>query len=106
MDAIDAALVDVSATSCRVLHARSSAYEASLRDELFSLVTAPDRCTLDRIGHLDTRLGRAFATAAEELLDAAKVSREQVVAIGSHGQTIRHQPRGDAPFTWQIADPN
>jgi anhydro-N-acetylmuramic acid kinase len=29
-----------------------------------------------------------------------------VRAIGSHGQTLLHRPRGDAPFTMQIGDPN
>lgn len=106
MDAIDAALVDVSTETCRVLHARSVPYEASLRAELFALVTTPDRFPLDGVGRLDTALGRAFAAAALQLLESAKVVAERVTAIGSHGQTIRHQPEGDSPFTWQIADPN
>nr|MCH9673000.1 anhydro-N-acetylmuramic acid kinase [Gammaproteobacteria bacterium] len=36
----------------------------------------------------------------------AKVSRERVVAIGSHGQTIRHRPNANPRFTMQIGDPN
>lgn len=106
MDGIDAALVDVSADGCRVPHARSVPYQASLRDELFALVTSADRFQLDRVGRLDSALGRAFAAAALQLLDSSRISPERVSAIGSHGQTIRHQPEGDSPFTWQIADPN
>ena len=30
----------------------------------------------------------------------------QVTAIGSHGQTLRHQPNGAHPFTWQIGNPD
>ena len=28
-----------------------------------------------------------------------------IVAIGSHGQTVRHRPRADPPFTLQLGDP-
>jgi len=46
-----------------------------------------------------------------ELLAVAGVDARDVVAIGSHGQTIRHRPAGAAydgqhPFTWQIGDGN
>lgn len=106
MDAIDAALVDVAADSCRVRAARSFPYDAALRGELFAIISQPERCTLDRLGRLDTALGEAFAAAALELLKVAGVPATQVAAIGSHGQTLRHQPDGDLPFTWQSADPN
>lgn len=106
MDAIDAALVDVVDDACRVLRTRSVPYETQLRSELFALVTSPDRCSLDSVGRLDTALGVAFAAAALQLLEEAGIDATRVTAIGSHGQTIRHQPRGDLPFTWQIADPN
>jgi len=29
-----------------------------------------------------------------------------VRALGSHGQTIRHRPHADPPFTWQLGDGN
>ena len=55
---------------------------------------------------LDVRLGNLFAEAAIELLNKAETSSADVCAIGSHGQTISHQPFGDFPHTLQIGDPN
>jgi anhydro-N-acetylmuramic acid kinase len=106
MDAIDAALVDVGPEGCRVRAAQSFAYEPALRSELFAAVSQPASCSLDRIGRLDTALGEAFAGAALALLADTGVQPSEVAAIGSHGQTLRHQPGGDLPFTWQIADPS
>jgi len=106
MDGIDAALVEIDDNRCRVLHARSFAYEPRLRSQLFAAITQPHHCSLDQIGHLDTALGHAFATAALQVLEESHTAPAQVRAIGSHGQTLRHTPLGDLPFTWQIADPN
>ena len=37
-------------------------------------------------------LGRAYAKTVDALLEAGGVQREQVLAIGAHGQTVRHRP--------------
>jgi anhydro-N-acetylmuramic acid kinase len=58
------------------------------------------------LGQLDTSVAREFALAAEQLLRANNLPASAVRAIGSHGQTVLHQPRGEAPFTLQIGDPN
>jgi anhydro-N-acetylmuramic acid kinase len=41
---------------------------------------------------LHTRLGELFAAAALELLERAGISPREVAAIGSHGQTLWHEP--------------
>ena len=40
------------------------------------------------------------------LLDDNDVDTDKISAIGSHGQTLRHQPRAARPFTMQIGDAN
>ena len=106
MDAIDAALVDIDDTRCALTHALSLPYAEPLRTQLFALITAPDQCRLDDVGQLDTEIGEAFATTALDLLQEAGVAPAQVTAVGSHGQTLRHQPHGEHPFTWQIGNPH
>jgi anhydro-N-acetylmuramic acid kinase len=103
-DAIDAALLAFDPAP-RVLASRASAYAAPVRDAILALSRGNARTSLEALGELDVRVGRAFADAANQLLRAAGVSREAVAAIGSHGQTIRHRPRADPPYTIQIGDP-
>lgn len=78
--------------------------EDSLRKEIFSIQSRPIQ--LEEIGQLDTRLGRVFAHAALELIKTSNIEKSEVVAIGSHGQTIKHDPEGRYPYTIQLADPN
>lgn len=105
VDGVDAALVRFS-PSPEVLFARTYALPAELAAEVVALSQATARLTLDEVGRLDTRLGAAFAAAARQALADAGVATEAVRAIGSHGQTLRHDPRGEAPFTLQLGDPN
>lgn len=106
MDAIDAALVDIDGARCALTHALSRPYPQALRTQLFALINAPDQCRLDDIGQLDTEIGEAFAATALDLLHEAGVAGPRVTAVGSHGQTLRHQPHGEHPFTWQIGNPH
>jgi len=62
--------------------------------------------TLSQLGQLDTRLGRLFAEAVQALMNQESLRPQDVVAIGCHGQTVWHEPTGDAPHTLQIGDNN
>jgi anhydro-N-acetylmuramic acid kinase len=55
---------------------------------------------------LHIRVGRLFAEAVEEILRSARITPQQIAAIGSHGQTILHSVQGGEPFSLQIGDPN
>lgn len=105
VDGIDAALVRFSPAP-QVLFGRTYPLPAALADEVLRLSQAEARITLDEAGRLDTRLGQAFAAAALQALADSGTPAHDVTAIGSHGQTLRHDPRGDAPFTLQLGDAN
>ncbi len=105
MDGIDAALVEFGESSLQILQTRDYAYPPELRDRLINAMQQPEKCTLDDIGELDRRTGECFRDAAKALLDDAGVTASAVTAIGSHGQTLRHQPDAERPFTLQIGDP-
>lgn len=103
VDAIDAALVDLGGTRPVVVSTYAHAIPTELRREL---LCAADRDRLHQVLRLDVRMGHLFSEAALALLDAAGCSGAAISAIGSHGQTVSHQPSGDFPYTLQIGDPN
>jgi anhydro-N-acetylmuramic acid kinase len=109
-DGIDAALVRFDdASRCELLRGRTYPWPDELRTPLIALGQGGDTGSLDEIGTLDVRIGEHFADAALQLLDEAGVAPEQVRAIGSHGQTVRHRPEGARfdgrhPFTMQLGD--
>lgn len=102
-DGIDAALVRFQPT-VQVLFGRTYPLPEALRAQVLALSQAEARISLDDVGRLDTRLGQAFAAVALQALADAGVAAADVAAIGSHGQTLRHDPNGDAPFSQQFGD--
>src|SRR5471030_12277 len=62
--------------------------------------------TLAQVGDLDTRLGILFGEAVLGLLKKAGITADEVTAVGCHGQTVWHQPKGDATFSMQLGDNN
>ncbi len=105
-DAIDTVLVDLTSAP-RLIATSSAALHPSFRREIHAL-SLPAENEIDRLGLLDVQLGQLFAQACLALLQDLKIPPEQVIAIGSHGQTIRHRPPGskEGCFTLQIGDPN
>lgn len=103
-DAVDAVLV---ATHPRfeLIAAHSLAFDLSLQQSIHQLAD-PQTGTIEQLGELDCKLGYIFASAVIELLQKANINSDQIIAIGSHGQTIRHHPNSAHPFTLQIGDAN
>lgn len=104
-DGIDAALLRVSPRT-EVLAARTTPYDAALRETILRVSQVDAKLDLDEFGALDTAVGEAFATAALALAADAGIDIAEIRAIGSHGQTLRHRPRPPHRFTLQIGDPN
>ncbi len=105
-DGVDAALLEF-APAARLLNTCFLPYPQLLREALLDFAGgnyAGD--AIDQLGALDNELGELFAEAALAVLAKTRLSRADITAIGSHGQTVRHWPAGEHPFTLQIADPN
>ena len=77
----------------------------SLKEEILSICQG-QQLTLSQLGQLDVRLGALFADAVLALMHKENLRPQDVVAIGCHGQTVWHEPTGDAPHTLQIGDNN
>ena len=106
MDGIDAVLVRFEDHDLSTAATTKFDYPGELRDKLFSASRNPTSCTLDNLGELNTWVGECFRDAALAVIEKSDVQANQIRAIGSHGQTMRHQPDAVHPFTLQIGDPS
>ena len=104
MDGIDAAIVEFGDRSVDIVSGRTVPYPETLRNRLIDATRTPETCTVDVIGALDHWVGECFRDAALGLLQSAGVEPASLRAIGSHGQTIRHRPNAERPFTLQIGN--
>ena len=104
-DGIDAVLVKSDGERGRLVATHHRPMPQDLRAEILAF-RQPGDDELHRLATLDAQLADEYAVAVLALLTDAGVSAESVSAIGQHGQTLRHHPSGDIPYTVQIGDPN
>ena len=105
-DSIDAALVSFAHGMPQLLAAHAHPWPPALRKQVLALAQGETALDLDAFGRLDVALGHCFAEAAQQLLEISGHHADAVRAIGSHGQTLRHRPEGEHPFTLQLGDPS
>lgn len=104
-DGIDAALVSFEHNRPRLRAALSHPWPDALRQRILGVTQGEVTLDLDAFGRLDVAIGHCFAEAARQLLEQSGTVSTAVRAIGSHGQTLRHRPTGEHPFTLQLGDP-
>lgn len=104
-DSIDAALVSFSRGVPQLQASHTHPWPTVLRERMLALAQDEAPLDLDAFGRLDVEIGHHFADAALHLLDRSGTPARAVRAIGSHGQTVRHRPTGEHPFTLQLGDP-
>jgi len=105
LDAVDVALVDFETKRLEVIATHAEPIPKALKQDVLALCY-PGENAIQRMGEADVKLGRLFSKTVLQLLKKEKLSAKDIVAIGSHGQTIRHVPDTKFPFTLQIGDPN
>ena len=106
-DGIDLALVTFDKKNKLKHHA---SYYQPYDDETTAKIVAlycaennnPENNEIDRAFELDIELAQLFAKAIASFLSQEQLSSNNIIAIGNHGQTIRHRPSSKHPFTLQI----
>lgn len=107
LDGVDVAVLELTGQGERpdrasIVGFRTAPYGVVFRDRLASATegaTAPELC------RLNFELGRRFAEAVELTLAELGLGPEALTAIGSHGQTIWHDPAVEGPgSTLQIGE--
>ncbi|GFZ75574.1 anhydro-N-acetylmuramic acid kinase [Pseudohongiella nitratireducens] len=106
MDGIDAALIQLHRDAQpEIISTLATPYSQELSEALARLCLN-QTIKPSQLGAINIQVGRAFAQAALNLLSANNLTTSDITAIGSHGQTVWHEPDSDTPFTMQLGDPN
>jgi anhydro-N-acetylmuramic acid kinase len=92
-DGVDAAIVDVSPRGVKLLGFQTFPYPPGVRRAILDLCL-PEAAAVQDISHLNFVLGEVFASAVARLSRRANVPLGSIDLIGSHGQTVWHDPRG------------
>jgi anhydro-N-acetylmuramic acid kinase len=114
VDGIDAALTDIHGSGSRLrielIAYRTVAYPRGVRERVLAL-QAPSGRPIEELSQLNAYLGELFADAARRIAAVSGVPLARVALIGSHGQTVAHQPvpvregRFRVASTLQIGEP-
>lgn len=104
LDGVDAVLADFSSTSPSLHQTFFLPYDEFMRDQLLAL-HQPGNDELHRAAILSNQLSHLYANAVNGLLENSDLASENIVAIGCHGQTIRHCPETENRYTIQLVNP-
>jgi anhydro-N-acetylmuramic acid kinase len=92
MDGVDAVLAQFDRPAePAVLHHVHQAFDTPFRNELLAL-NAPSHNELHRSALAANHIAQRYAGAVSVLLDETGLAAADIVALGAHGQTVRHQP--------------
>jgi anhydro-N-acetylmuramic acid kinase len=97
LDGVDGVIID-SGTQ-KIVNQTYLPYPEPLKSSLRQL-TQGGQTTLQNLAEIDIQTAEVFADTASSLLVSAHLNSDQIIAIGSHGQTIYHQ---GGKYSMQIA---
>jgi len=104
-DGADAVLVRFGENLTEKVASLCVSYPPDLAEMLRRMVHRRRRPDDDELTFADQQLGEFFALCTWALLDRAGCPSSEVTAMGSHGQTVWHQPSGDKPESIQLGNP-
>ena len=104
-DGVDAAIVDIAPGRVRVVAFATIPYRPALRRQVLDLAHA-ETARVDDLCRLNFALGEVFADALMRLAKRNRIALGSIDLVGSHGQTVRHLPRGRRRSTLQLGEPS
>ncbi len=110
-DGVDIVVVDIANNGVRVIAFDTFSYPVSVRRSILE-ICGNESCSLADICHLNFVLGELFSEAIIKLCKSSGIDIKTIDLIGSHGQTIYHNPKGTrfgnrtVRSTLQIAEPS
>ena len=103
-DSLDIAAVNFLNDNITIIGEENFSIPAHLKEEI-KKITNSNNLVRSSVEKLDLDLGEFFATKIDDFLKIHDLRHDEISAIGSHGQTIKHEPNSLKPFSLQVGDP-
>ena len=103
VDGLDLALVKISSHSFEIKQAITVPFPDELRTRLLNLTSKPIE-NIVQLGRSHAELGHFIGEQVAQLISTSGYSTSDIVALGSHGQTVSHMPEGEFSYSYQIGD--
>ncbi|MCP4723385.1 MAG: anhydro-N-acetylmuramic acid kinase [bacterium] len=95
MDGVDTALVKITGSGkgskIRILDYFTYPYPNGLKNRLLKMIRS-EIAPLSEVGNMNFLVGEIFADAVQQLISLSGLKTDDIDLIGSHGQTLWHQP--------------
>lgn len=112
VDGVDAAIVSIEGsgkdTIVELVHYSTAPFPPQVKKKIFDVMSVTESST-PLLSSLHFELGDVYADAVLKVCAETGVSIEELDFIGSHGQTVYHQPfhtEDSVPSTLQIGEPS
>ena len=103
VDGLDLVLVEISSDIVEIKHAITVPFPDELRTRLIKLTTKPVEHIVE-LGRSHAELGHFIGEQVVQFVSTSGYSTSDIVAVGSHGQTVSHVPDGEFRYSFQIGD--
>ena len=103
-DSIDCATMDFSSEEIKVLSCNNFEIPEALREDIIKS-SQSEIIDQESIDDLNFKMAEVLVDSVREIISDSNIEVEDIKAIGSHGQTIKHEPKSENPYTLQIGDP-
>jgi anhydro-N-acetylmuramic acid kinase len=104
-DGVDAAIVDIKNNKVKLLAFDTFEYPQQLRKNILR-ISEQKICRAADISQLNFTIGGIFAQSVIKICKKSRINLSTVNLVGSHGQTIYHNPKGKFRSTLQIGEPS
>ena len=102
-DSIDCATLDLSSEEIKVLGCENFEIPEDLKANIIQS-SQSKKIEKGLIDNLNFRMAEVLVDSVNKIINNLNIKTEDIKAIGSHGQTIKHEPRSEIPFSLQIGD--
>ena len=104
VNSIDSVLINLSDKKIKILKQCSTEIKKELKTKILEAVNKEEIINQE-ITSLNREVAQVFAEAVLSLLVKSSIDSSEILAIGSHGQTIKHSPHSINPYSLQVGNP-